>query len=176
MDIKGIKITKSMYIFILCSFVYNLLLSFMYTDSKDINALIINIYGNIDLLNLNYIAKIILWILPQIIIVKYLGNFFEENLLNNTSVIFTRTSKISYFLAKNIFNLFINLLIICLIQVICIIIISMITKVSVSINFITFLIIFRMILYYFLMLLIINGLSILCKSINIVYIVMLIKV
>ena len=76
MDIKGIKITKSMYIFILCSFVYNLLLSLMYTDSKDINTLIINIYGNIDLLNLNYIAKIILWILPQIIIVKYLGNFF----------------------------------------------------------------------------------------------------
>ena len=53
MDIKGIKITKSMYIFILCSFVYNLLLSFMYIDSKDINTLIINIYGNIDLLNLN---------------------------------------------------------------------------------------------------------------------------
>ena len=44
MDIKGIKITKSMYIFILCSFVYNLLLSLMYTDSKDINTLIINIY------------------------------------------------------------------------------------------------------------------------------------
>ncbi|MFR2315319.1 hypothetical protein, partial [Terrisporobacter sp.] len=101
MDIKGIKITKSMYIFILCSFVYNLLLSFMYIDSKDINTLIINIYGNIDLLNLNYIAKIILWILPQIIIVKYLGNFFEENLLNNTSIIFTRTSKRSYFFAKN---------------------------------------------------------------------------
>ena len=152
MDIKGIKITKSMYIFILCSFVYNLLLSLMYTDSKDINTLIINIYGNIDLLNLNYIAKIILWILPQIIIVKYLGNFFEENLLNNTSIIFTRTSKI------------------------CIIIISIITKIPVSINFITFLTIFRIILYYFLMLLIINGLSVLCKSINIVYIVMLIKV
>ena len=176
MDIKGIKITKSMYIFILCSFVYNLLLSLMYTDSKDINTLIINIYGNIDLLNLNYIAKIILWILPQIIIVKYLGNFFEENLLNNTSIIFTRTSKRSYFFAKNIFNLFINLSIICSIQVICIIIISMITKIPVSINFITFLTIFRIILYYFLMLLIIIGLSVLCKSINIVYIVMLIKV
>lgn len=176
MNIKKVKITKIICIFILCSFVYNLLLSLMYINSKDINDLIINIYGNIDLLNLDNITKIILWILPQIIIVRYLGNFFEDNLLDNTTVIFTRTSKRTCFLLKNIFSLFMNLLIVCIVQVICIIITSIIIKVSVSINFMTFLLIFRITLYYFLMLLIINGLTVLWRSINVVYIVMLLKI
>lgn len=175
MSIKKVKIIRNMYTFILSSFVYNLLLSFMYIDSKDINTLIINIYSNIDLLYLDDIRKIMLWIFPQLIIVRYFGNFFEENLLNNTTVIFTRTNNRSYFLLKNIFRLFINLLIFCIVQVICIIIVSIINKIQINIDLSSLLIVCRINLYYFLMLLIVNGLSVLWKSINVVYVVMLLK-
>lgn len=175
MSIKKVKITRNIYTFILSSFIYNLLLSFMYIGSKDVNELIINIYSNIDLLHLDDIRKIILWIFPQLIIVRYFGNFFEENLLDNTTVIFTRTNKRSYFLLKNILSLFINFLIFFMVQVICIIIVSVINKIPVNIDLSSFLIVCRINLYYFLMLLIINGLSVLWKSINVVYIVMLLK-
>lgn len=176
MNINNLKLNKKIYIFILCSLIYNLLFSLMYINSKDINNLIINIYSNVNLLKVNHVTKIILWILPQIIIIRYLGNFFEENLLSNATVIFTRTSKRNYFLLKNIISLFINIVVFFMIQVICIIFISLIMKIPVSINFITILTISRMILYYFLLLLIINGLSVLWKSTNGVFIVMLVEV
>lgn len=176
MNIIKLKINKKIYIFILCSLIYNLLLSLMYMNSDNINTLIINIYSNVDLLRVENVIKIILWILPQIIVIRYFGNFFEENLLSNTTVIFTRTSKKSYFLLKNVFSLFLNIIIVCMIQVVSIIFVSIVIKVPVSINFMTFLIICRIILYYFLLLLIINGFSVLWKSINGVFIVMLLEI
>ncbi|MEG0856443.1 MAG: hypothetical protein RSG52_08185 [Terrisporobacter sp.] len=63
-----------------------------------------------------------------------------------------------------------------MIQVVSIIFVSIVIKVPVSINFMTFLIICRIILYYFLLLLIINGFSVLWKSINGVFIVMLVEI
>ncbi|MEG1409424.1 MAG: hypothetical protein RSD36_06230 [Terrisporobacter sp.] len=176
MNIIKLKINKKIYIFILCSLIYNLLLSLMYMNSDNINTLIINIYSNVDLLRVENVIKIILWMLPQIIMIRYFGNFFEENLLSNTTVIFTRTSKRSYFLLKNVFSLFLNIIIVCMIQVVSIIFVSIVIKVPVSINFMTFLIICRIILYYFLLLLIINGFSVLWKSINGVFIVMLVEI
>lgn len=62
-----------------------------------------------------------------------------------------------------------------MVQVICIIIVSVINKIPVNIDLSSFLIICRINLYYFLMLLIVNGFSVMCKSINVVYIVMLLK-
>lgn len=172
---KKLKIDKSI-LFLICSFLYNMILVYLYKSSADINSLIINIYSNIDLLDVTYITKIIFWLLPQLVVIMYTGNIFEDELLENSTIIFTRTNKRSSMLLKSTVNILVNIVIIFTIQIIFIIISSKIIRFDINFNFEMVLTVIRIMLYYFLISLIVNGFSILSKSIHGVYIVLIAQI
>ncbi|KZN94746.1 hypothetical protein AZI98_17260 [Aeribacillus pallidus] len=170
--IKGNKV--SLIIVLLFSIIFNFLGLFFHHINTT-NDLISFTYGYVDLWHVNNVFSIIRWLLPQLILLVYLGNYIEVRLLKNATLIFTRTNKKMKILLQFILQL---LFIICcfyLLQFMIVIIIGAILGLELVLNIETMFIIMRLILYSFLIILTVNSSSILFKSIYGVYLVLIIQ-
>ena len=62
-------------------------------DLNSYNEYFIFLYGYLDLWNIENIFSLLFWLMPQLFLLSIYGNFIENNLLSNSSIIFTRTNK-----------------------------------------------------------------------------------
>lgn len=170
-------ITKRIFMVIfIFSIIFNFLGLFFYNRNiKTINDFITFTYGYVDLWHANNIVSIIYWILPQFILIIYLGNYTEVRLLKNATLIFTRTNKRIKIILKIFKELFIRICCFYLFQLILVIIIVGALNLKLFIDTNTVLIMIRLILYNFFIILVVNSISILFKSIYGVYLVLIMQ-
>ncbi|WP_102401893.1 hypothetical protein [Haloimpatiens massiliensis] len=167
---------RTFVIILIFSVIYNFLSLFFYSKNiETINDFITFAYGYVDLWHINNIVNIVYWVLPQLILIIYLGDYIEVRLLNNAALIFTRTNMKINILLKFIRELFMKIYCFYLLQFILVLIIGGILGVKLFINTDTVFMMTRVILYNFLIILIVNSSSILYKSIYGVYLVLIIQ-
>ncbi|SKA92227.1 hypothetical protein SAMN05428976_11914 [Clostridium sp. USBA 49] len=171
------RISKRTFVIVfICSIIFDFLGLFFYNKNiETINDFITFTYGYVDLWHINNIVNIVYWMLPQLILIVYLGDYIEVRLLKNATLIFTRTNNKINILLRFIRELFIQIFCFYLLQLILVLVIGGILNVKLFINIDIIFMMIRLILYNFFIILIVNSCSILFKSIYGVYLVLIIQ-
>lgn len=88
------------------------LLCLISTGDKSINGLIGKVFGNIRFNNYNdFLSSMPLFYLPQLGIIIIWGNYFDESILANSSIIFTRTRKVKKVMVRYILEMIVGVFI-----------------------------------------------------------------
>lgn len=168
------RINREIINILLFSIVFSFL-SLFFHNTETINDFIAFTYGYVDLWHTNNIISMIRWMIPQLVLIIYLGNYIEVRLLKNATLIFTRTNKKIKILLKFVIELLVKTSCFYLLQFIVVLIIGGILNKSLVVNSETFFIIVRLILYNFFIILVVNSSSILFKSIYGVYLILIMQ-
>lgn len=85
-------------------------------ECKSFSCLLFESYGNLDISGVKYLFPVLIWILPQVILVNQFGNYIEKDLSQNAAIIFTRTYKKKDWFIGKIATLFIYVVLYYIIQ------------------------------------------------------------
>lgn len=162
---RNINFTKylKLIFFALCFNVMGFL--FYRNDIQDVLNFIQYNYGYIDIWHINNVISILLWLLPHIVIIIYLGNFTDEYLLSNSTIIFTRTNKRSFFIIKSIIIILINIIEFYIIQFAILYILALFLNIKITFSYLIVVMLVKLILYDFIFVLLINIISLIYNSI-----------
>ena len=92
-----------------------------------IEALLLTIYGGMNLSEIKKLVPVISWMIPQVLFMYIMGDYISKNLYKNAIYIFTRTEKRYKWILNNIINLFLYCSYYYIVQYLTVIILGLVT-------------------------------------------------